>query len=107
MFKGSHTFASLYENGFQSNTIVQYRTHEVKAQQQQAVASLKSQLLTEQLIAEMASVIVTKFFVFRQADLESWEEDEDEWEIREEGGGDTWEFEVRPCAEKTVHGPRH
>ncbi|KAG4034728.1 hypothetical protein MFRU_002g00810 [Monilinia fructicola] len=77
-----------------------YRTHEVKAEQQQAVASLKSQLLTEQLIAEMASVIVTKFFVFRQADLESWEEDEDEWEIREEGGGDTWEFEVRPCAEK-------
>jgi hypothetical protein len=32
--------------------------------------------------------------------LESWEEDEDEWEVREEGGSDTWEFEVRPCAEK-------
>lgn len=77
-----------------------YRTPEVKEEQQQAVAFLKSQLLTEQLIAEMASVIVTKFFVFRQVDLESWEEDEDEWEIREEGGGDTWEFEVRPCAEK-------
>ncbi|KAF7934561.1 hypothetical protein EAE99_003011 [Botrytis elliptica] len=77
-----------------------YRTPEVKEEQRQAVAFLKSQLLSEQLIAEMASVIVTKFFVFRQVDLEAWEEDEDEWEIREEGGGDTWEFEVRPCAEK-------
>ncbi|TGO88826.1 hypothetical protein BPOR_0140g00180 [Botrytis porri] len=77
-----------------------YRTTEIKEEQRQAVAFLKSQLLSEQLIAEMASVIVTKFFVFRQVDLEAWEEDEDEWEIREEGGGDTWEFEVRPCAEK-------
>lgn len=27
-------------------------------------------------------------------------QDPDEWEIREDGGGDTWEFEVRQCAEK-------
>lgn len=45
-------------------------------------------------------LLLQNFFVFRQADLEEWEEDEDEWELREEGGGDAWEFEVRPCAEK-------
>ncbi|RDW82682.1 ARM repeat-containing protein [Coleophoma cylindrospora] len=77
-----------------------YRTPEVKEEQKQAVNFLKTQLLTNELVAEIANVIVTKFFVFRQVDLEAWEEDEDEWEIREEGGGDTWEFEVRPCSEK-------
>lgn len=48
----------------------------------------------------MAFLIVTKFFVFRQVDLEAWEEEGDEWEIREDAEGDTWEFEIRPCAEK-------
>ncbi|KAL3425415.1 importin-beta domain-containing protein [Phlyctema vagabunda] len=79
---------------------IKYRSPEVKAEQIQAIQSLKQHLLTDDLVAQMANVIVTKFFVFRQADLEAWEEAEDEWEIREEGGGDTWEFEVRPCAEK-------
>ena len=58
------------------------------------------QLLKPELISEMALLIITKFFTFRQIDLQAWEEDEDEWEIREEGGGDTWEFEIRPCAER-------
>jgi hypothetical protein len=77
-----------------------YRMPEVKAEQQEGVALIKRELLTEHLVAQLANVIVTKFFVFRQIDLEAWEEDQDEWEIREEGGGDTSEFEVRPCSEK-------
>jgi hypothetical protein len=77
-----------------------YRTAEVKAEQQRAVNLVKTELLTDDLVSQIANVIVTKFFVFRQVDLESWEEDEDEWEVREEGGSDTWEFELRPCAEK-------
>ena len=77
-----------------------YRTAEVKEEQQRGVELIKTQLLTDDFVASMANLIVTKFFVFRQVDLEAWEEDEDEWEIREEGGGDTWEFEVRPCSEK-------
>jgi hypothetical protein len=77
-----------------------YRSAEVKEEQKRGVDLIKSQLLTDELVAAIANTIVTKFFVFRQVDLEAWEEDEDEWEIREEGGGDTWEFEVRPCSEK-------
>lgn len=77
-----------------------YRSAEVKAEQQEGCALIKAQLLTDDLVCQIANVIVTKFFVFRQVDLQAWEEDEDEWEIREEGGGDTWEFEVRPCSEK-------
>jgi hypothetical protein len=77
-----------------------YRSPEIKEEQAQAVKFLETQLLTPDLVGQMANTVVTKFFVFRQKDLEEWEEEPDEWEAREEGGGDTWEFEVRPCAEK-------
>jgi len=85
---------------FNKTQSFQYKSPETKEQQKQAIEFIKTQLLTAELVSQIAHVIVTKFFVFRQVDLEAWEEDEDEWEIREEGGGDTWEFEIRPCAEK-------
>ncbi|KAI9047812.1 hypothetical protein LZ554_008520 [Drepanopeziza brunnea f. sp. 'monogermtubi'] len=98
--KGLNILRACCKMVFSPSWSFKYRTNEIKQEQNEGIALIKSQLLTDTLVSEMASVIVTKFFVFRQVDLEAWEEDEDEWEIREEGGGDTWEFEVRPCAEK-------
>ncbi|TAQ85162.1 hypothetical protein B7494_g6515 [Chlorociboria aeruginascens] len=77
-----------------------YRSPEIKEEQRQAIELIKTNLLTDQLVSQIADVIVTKFFVFRQVDLEAWEEDEDEWEMGEHGDSETWEFEVRPCSEK-------
>lgn len=51
-----------------------YRTPEIKEEQNHALSLVKSELLTDDLVAQIASTIVTKFFVFRQADLEAWEE---------------------------------
>lgn len=51
-----------------------YKTPEIKAEQGQAVELIKTQLLTDELICQMAEIVVTKFFVFRQADLAQWEE---------------------------------
>lgn len=98
--KGLNILRACCKMVFSPSQSFKYRTPEIKQEQQEGVALVKSQLLTDALVGQMASIIVTKFFVFRQVDLQAWEEDEDEWEIREEGGGDTWEFEVRPCAEK-------
>ena len=98
--KGLSLLRACMKMVFSPTQSFKYRTPEVKAEQQEAIALIKTTLLTDDLVSHMANVIVTKFFVFRQADLESWEDDEDEWEIREEGSGDTWEFEVRPCSEK-------
>jgi hypothetical protein len=98
--KGLNLLRACLKMVFSPVNTFKYRSPEVKAQQQAAVNFLKTDLLTEELISQIANVIVTKFFVFRQVDLQAWEEDEDEWEIREEGGGDTWEFEIRPCSEK-------
>ncbi|KUJ24549.1 ARM repeat-containing protein [Mollisia scopiformis] len=98
--KGLNIMRACVKMVFSPAQSFKYRSAEVKQEQQDAAALVKSQLLTDQLVGEMASTIVTKFFIFRQVDLEEWEEDPDEWKIREEGGGDTWEFEVRPCSEK-------
>jgi len=98
--KGLGIIRACLKTAFGHTYSFKYRSDAVKEEHKHAVSLIKSQLLTDGLVAEIANVIVTKFFVFRQVDLEAWEEDEDEWEIREEGGGDTWEFEVRPCSEK-------
>ncbi|KAH8813095.1 armadillo-type protein [Xylogone sp. PMI_703] len=98
--KGLTLLRACMKMAFSPAQSFKYRSPEVKAEQQQAIEFLKTNLLKDELVSEMANIIVTKFFVFRQVDLDEWEEAEDEWEIREEGGGDAWEFEVRPCAEK-------
>jgi hypothetical protein len=98
--KGLTIFRACMKMVFSPAQSFNYRSAEMKEEQQRGVDLVKSQLLTEEVVASIANTIVTKFFVFRQVDLEAWEEDEDEWEIREEGGGDSWESEVRPCSEK-------
>lgn len=51
-----------------------YRTPEIKKEQNDAMNFINTQLLTDGLVREMASTIVTSFFVFRQADLDAWEQ---------------------------------
>ncbi|KAJ4351813.1 uncharacterized protein N0V89_007157 [Didymosphaeria variabile] len=76
-----------------------YRQQQEKDERTKAVQMVKQELLTDDLVREMVSALVTKFFVFRPSDLRMWEEEPDEWEKMEEGGED-WEFAIRPCAEK-------
>ncbi|KAF2002151.1 ARM repeat-containing protein [Amniculicola lignicola CBS 123094] len=76
-----------------------YRQPQEKEEQLQAKEMIKSSLLTDDLVREMISALVTRFFVYRPSDLRMWEEEPDEWEKMEEGSED-WEFAIRPCAEK-------
>lgn len=59
---------------FSPSQSFKYRTPEVREEQAQAVNLIKTQLLTDDLVCQLADIIVTKFFVFRQADLNAWEE---------------------------------
>ncbi|RKF65837.1 Importin-11 [Erysiphe neolycopersici] len=79
-----------------------YRTAEIKAEQKRATELIRTQLLSDSLIQQIANLIVTKLLVFRRTDLSAWEEDQEEWELKEEsaGAGSCWEFEIRPCSEK-------
>lgn len=77
-----------------------YQHTEDKSERARSIGLMKSDLLTESMVREMMETLVTRFFVFRPRDLREWEEEPDEWERREEGEGDVWEFSIRSCAEK-------
>lgn len=98
--KGLNILRACMKMVFKPTPSFTFRTVETKREERQAVKYLQTELLTGELVLDMASTIVTKFFVFRQVDLEAWDEEPDEWEAREEGGGDTWQFEIRACSER-------
>lgn len=77
-----------------------YRTDEEKEEREHAVNMLKTEWLTDDFVTQMTNVLITQLFLFRKSDLDAWEEEPEEWEQREQGEGNAYEFEVRPCAEK-------
>jgi hypothetical protein len=77
-----------------------YHSQEDKEERKQSREAMKTSLLSEDMIREMMETLVTRFFVFRPKDLREWEEEPTEWEKREEGEGETWEFSIRVCSEK-------
>jgi hypothetical protein len=60
-------------------------------------ASPASSSLPPSFVPTFASLLITRFLPLRQADLEAWNDDPEEWMNEEEM--ERWEFEVRPCAE--------
>lgn len=85
---------------FYPKQMIRYRSKELVREQQEAIKVIKTDLLKDDLVCEVANVIITHLFIFRKADLDAWEEDPQEWEQQEESQGNAWEWEVRPCAEK-------
>ena len=77
-----------------------YQHAEDKQERTESKESIKTKMLSEGMIREMMETLVTRFFVFRPKDLREWEEEPSEWERREEGEGEAWEFSIRVCAEK-------
>ncbi|OAA47845.1 Armadillo-type fold protein [Metarhizium rileyi] len=85
---------------FQPVQTFKYRSPETKAEQEQARAFIRTELLKDDLVIQIVNSIITHLFVFRRSDLEAWEEDPEEWEQQEQSEGNAFEWEVRPCAEK-------
>ncbi|KAI0882137.1 ARM repeat-containing protein [Annulohypoxylon maeteangense] len=77
-----------------------YRSAEAVQEEQQAIERIKVDLLKDEFIVHISDTIITHFLLFRQADLDAWEEDPQEWEQQEETQGNAYQWEVRPCAEK-------
>ena len=77
-----------------------YSTPEIRAKKAFAVETIKTELLTEAFAREVMETLVPQYFVFRVKDLQEWEEEPEEWESREEGESESWEFSIRSCAEK-------
>lgn len=77
-----------------------YRNAEDKEEKSQATETIRKSLLSQSFVQEVMETLITKFFVFRASDLKEWEEEPEEWEKREEGEGEDWEFSIRSCSEK-------
>ena len=85
---------------FNPQQTFKYQHAEDKEEKMQSTRLMKNDLLTEYFVTIAMETLVTRFFVFRARDLRDWEEEPEEWERREEGEGDVWEFSVRSCSEK-------
>ena len=85
---------------FNPAQILKYQQPEDREEKRHAISSVRSDILTEAFAREVMETLVTQYFVFRPKDLRDWEEEPDEWERREEGEGDVWEFSIRSCSEK-------
>jgi hypothetical protein len=77
-----------------------YKHPQDKEERSQATELLKQQLLQEEFVREVMETVITRYFVFRASDLREWEEEPEEWEKREDGDSEDWEFSIRSCSEK-------
>ena len=87
---------------FQPVSSIMYRSQETRALEKAAVETVKTSLFTKEFLSDIVQVIISKLFIFRQSDLEAWEEDPEEWESQERSEGNSWEWAVRPCAERLL-----
>ena len=71
-----------------------------KEERKQAIEMVRSALLSENMINLMMEALVARFFVLGPKDVRGWQEEPEEWERREDGEGELWEFSLRSCAEK-------
>lgn len=85
---------------FSPQQTFKYQHAEDKEEKKRSIDLMRRDLLTETFAHEVMVTLVTRFFVFRPRDLRDWEEEPEEWERREEGEGDVWEFSIRSCSEK-------
>lgn len=77
-----------------------HTTPEIRAKKEYGREIVKTELLNEAFAREVMETLVPQYFVFRLKDLRDWEEEPEQWESREEGESDSWEFSIRSCSEK-------
>ena len=98
--KGLLILKACVKMGFDSAHTFKFQRPEDKDEKRRSVELIKKDLLKENFVRDLAVTLVTRFFVFRLRDLRDWEEDPEEWEQREEGEGDFWEYSIRSSAER-------
>lgn len=98
--KGLLMLRACAKMAFNPAPTLRYQHKEDKEERNHSIELIKDNLLTESFVREVMETLVTRFFVFRARDLRDWEEEPEEWERREDGEGDVWEFSIRSCSEK-------
>jgi hypothetical protein len=76
------------------------RHKEEKEEIKHATETLTDRLFTPQTVIHCMEILVTKYFILRPSDLEGWSEDPEGWNEQWENAVESYEFMIRPCAEK-------
>ncbi|KAF2841032.1 ARM repeat-containing protein [Patellaria atrata CBS 101060] len=98
--KGLLILRACFKMIFNPAQTFKYRHANEKEEQKQSTQFIKDSLFTPSFLTEIMEVIVTRFFVIRQVDLAQWQEEPEEWEVKEEGESEKYEFSVKACSEK-------
>ena len=69
-------------------------------EKKQVVKTISQVWLSDVFLMDVFDNLLNKFFVCVPTDLEEWNADGEEWEMKEEGTEDALELSVRPCAER-------
>ncbi|KAI5844872.1 armadillo-type protein [Tricharina praecox] len=77
-----------------------YRHKVEKDEIKSATVLFKEQLFSPQTVTHCMEVLVTKYFILRPSDLEGWADDPEGWNEQWENAVESYEFLIRPCAEK-------
>ncbi|RPB03146.1 ARM repeat-containing protein [Choiromyces venosus 120613-1] len=98
--QGMLLFRNCLRTIFNPVATFKYRHKAEKDETKEATTIFKSQLFTPETVTHCMEVLVTKYFVLRPSDLAEWEEDPEGWSEQWENAVESWEFLIRPCAEK-------
>ncbi|GAM85386.1 hypothetical protein ANO11243_033930 [Dothideomycetidae sp. 11243] len=87
---------------FKPASTFKYRHADEKEERRQAEGTIKQDLLTQSFVEDIMTVIITKFLILRQGDLQDWELDPEEWAAMQENESEDMNLSVRACAERLV-----
>ncbi|KTW32847.1 hypothetical protein PNEG_04338 [Pneumocystis murina B123] len=80
-----------------SDILLEFKLGEYKQEIEKAYKILKENLFNSEILQRIFELLITKFMVLKPNDLFAWEEDPEQWLLTEEK--QSWEYELRPCAE--------
>ncbi|KAG8903449.1 hypothetical protein FRB99_003271 [Tulasnella sp. 403] len=60
------------------------------------------EVLSEDLVKQAITILITRFIPLKPADLEKWQEDPEEFLNIEDKENEAWEYDIRPCAERVL-----
>ncbi|KTW26114.1 hypothetical protein T552_03008 [Pneumocystis carinii B80] len=80
-----------------SDILLEFKLGEYKQEIEKTYKILKENLFNSEILQRIFEILITKFIVLKPNDLFAWEEDPEQWLLTEEK--QSWEYELRPCAE--------
>lgn len=91
---------SCFKEAFNLSQSFKYRNSEGKDDPPNARKVLLDEVLTKDFVKETFEILISKFFLYVQSDIEEWISEPEEWDMKEEGEGEAFEKSIRSASER-------